>query len=232
MPFPREETTPPVTKMYLVAFGPVVMRLTPEMRANGLPPVEGPPGVDARQGRLGQRGHADADAMVQRAELFQPLGQLGRAGRQPPPSAPARRGCRRTRRGAGSRGRRPGRADRAGSGSRRARSTAPGPAASVTTLTRAGSPASAGSSGAAAVPTSSPAPPAPRRPASASRVRKGSSPWTFTTTSNAANSGRAPPRPPGRCRLGCCVGQHGADPGPLHDLRRSWANRSRPRDRR
>src|SRR3954469_11340809 len=39
MPFPREDTTPPVTKMYLVALGPVVIRPVLERCASGLRPV-------------------------------------------------------------------------------------------------------------------------------------------------------------------------------------------------
>src|SRR4051812_43345991 len=38
MPFPREDTTPPVTKMYLVAFG-VVIRPALGRCASGLPPA-------------------------------------------------------------------------------------------------------------------------------------------------------------------------------------------------
>src|SRR5918995_3929433 len=40
MPFPREDTTPPVTKMYLVEFGPVVIRPVLDRRASELPLVE------------------------------------------------------------------------------------------------------------------------------------------------------------------------------------------------
>src|SRR5918997_1362970 len=42
MPFPREDTTPPVTKMYLVEFGPVVIRPVLDRRASELPLVEDP----------------------------------------------------------------------------------------------------------------------------------------------------------------------------------------------
>src|SRR5918992_1088626 len=42
MPFPSEDTTPPVTKMYLVELGPVVIRPAPDKRASELPLVEGP----------------------------------------------------------------------------------------------------------------------------------------------------------------------------------------------
>src|SRR6476620_7794935 len=40
MPFPREETTPPVTKMYLVALGVFVIRPALGKRASELPPAE------------------------------------------------------------------------------------------------------------------------------------------------------------------------------------------------
>src|SRR6185312_14703776 len=42
MPFPKEDTTPPVTKMYLVALGPVVIRPVLERCASGLRPVGDP----------------------------------------------------------------------------------------------------------------------------------------------------------------------------------------------
>src|SRR5512133_860863 len=40
MPLPREETTPPVTKMYLVALGVFVIRPALGKRASELPPAE------------------------------------------------------------------------------------------------------------------------------------------------------------------------------------------------
>src|SRR5215204_4091615 len=43
IPFPREDTTPPVTKMYLVALGAVVMRPALGKCASGLLPVGGRP---------------------------------------------------------------------------------------------------------------------------------------------------------------------------------------------
>src|SRR6188508_805738 len=58
MPFPREETTPPVTKMYLVAFGPEVIGLPLKCVPMGFRPSKVVAGVDARQGRLGQLGRA------------------------------------------------------------------------------------------------------------------------------------------------------------------------------
>src|SRR3954468_9644 len=42
MPFPSEDTTPPVTKMYLVAVEPVISPVLGK-RASELPPVEGLP---------------------------------------------------------------------------------------------------------------------------------------------------------------------------------------------
>src|SRR6478752_8035176 len=49
MPFPREDTTPPVTKMYLVALGPVVIRPVLERRASGLRPVGDRPRCPPRE---------------------------------------------------------------------------------------------------------------------------------------------------------------------------------------
>src|SRR3954454_12979275 len=49
MPFPREDTTPPVTKMYLVALGPVVIRPVLGKRASGLPPVANRPPYRCRE---------------------------------------------------------------------------------------------------------------------------------------------------------------------------------------
>src|SRR5215210_8877470 len=42
MPFPSEDTTPPVTKMYFVELGLVVIRPALDMRASELPPAEDP----------------------------------------------------------------------------------------------------------------------------------------------------------------------------------------------
>ena len=83
MPFPREDTTPPVTKMYLVAFGPVVIRPALEKRASGLLPVEDPPAVST-PGSAGSSSRATPmrQAVVQRPELLQPLGLFRRTGRQ------------------------------------------------------------------------------------------------------------------------------------------------------
>src|SRR3954447_13324896 len=81
MPFPREETTPPVTKMYLVACGPEVIGLPLKCVPMGFRPSKVVAGVNAGQGRFGQLSHADPEAHVQGAELLQPLRQLGRAGR-------------------------------------------------------------------------------------------------------------------------------------------------------
>src|SRR3979409_1573794 len=50
-PFPTEDTTPPVTKMYLVALGPVVIRPVLERRASGLQPVEDRPLCPHREAR-------------------------------------------------------------------------------------------------------------------------------------------------------------------------------------
>ena len=56
MPFPREETTPPVTKMYLVAFGPVVIGLPLKCVPMGFRPSKVVRGVDTRQRRLIEHG--------------------------------------------------------------------------------------------------------------------------------------------------------------------------------
>src|SRR6266852_122053 len=73
MPFPREETTPPVTKMYLVAFGPVVIDSPLKCVPMGFRPSKVIRRIDARERRLGQPGHADYDPVVQRPKLLQPL---------------------------------------------------------------------------------------------------------------------------------------------------------------
>src|SRR5690349_825821 len=79
MPFPREETTPPVTKMYLVALGAEVIALPLKCVPLGFraPKVIGR--IHARLRGLAQSSDADREADVQRPELFQPLGLLGRA---------------------------------------------------------------------------------------------------------------------------------------------------------
>src|SRR5262245_31080413 len=86
MPFPREETTPPVTKMYLVAFGPEVIGLPLKCMPMGFRPSKVVRSVDARQRGLVEPRDADGEAAVQRPKLLQPLGQLSRAGfgRDPP----------------------------------------------------------------------------------------------------------------------------------------------------
>ena len=58
MPLPREETTPPVTKMYLVAFGPVVIGLPLECVPVGFRPSKVVRRIHARAGparRAGRR---------------------------------------------------------------------------------------------------------------------------------------------------------------------------------
>src|SRR5690349_20702888 len=86
MPFPREETTPPVTKMYLVAFGPEVIGLPLKCVPVGFRPSKVVTSVDARQGGLAQRRHPDREAEMQRAELLEPLRQLGRRRRRRDPA--------------------------------------------------------------------------------------------------------------------------------------------------
>src|SRR5690349_7818832 len=90
MPFPREETTPPVTKMYLVAVGPVVIALPLECVPMGFRPSKVVRRVHARQSGLGEPCDADRETAVQRAELLQPLGLLGRARRHPHPAIEGR----------------------------------------------------------------------------------------------------------------------------------------------
>ena len=90
MPFPSEETTPPVTKMYLVAFGPVVIGLPLKCVPVGFRPSKVFGGIDARAGPArSSRATPMRDAVVQRPQLLQPLGQLGRRWAAARPSGPA-----------------------------------------------------------------------------------------------------------------------------------------------
>src|SRR6476660_2163284 len=86
MPFPREETTPPVTKMYLVALGAEVIALPLKCVPMGFRPSKVVRRIHARLRRLGQPRDTDAESLVERPELLQPLGLLGRTrrGRHPP----------------------------------------------------------------------------------------------------------------------------------------------------
>ena len=79
MPFPREETTPPVTKMYLVAFGPGFIASPLKCLPVGFRPSKVIQSIHTGLDRLGQPGHADGEPVMQRPQLLQPLGQLGRA---------------------------------------------------------------------------------------------------------------------------------------------------------
>src|SRR6476659_10824640 len=85
MPFPREETTPPVTKMYLVALGAEVIALPLKFVPVGFRPSKVVRRIDARHRRLGEPGDADGESEMQRAELLEPFGLLGRTrrGRRP-----------------------------------------------------------------------------------------------------------------------------------------------------
>src|SRR5690349_8828413 len=80
MPFPREETTPPVTKMYLVALGAEVIALPLKCVPVGFRPPKVIRRVHARLRGLAQSSDADRKPDVQRPKLLQPLGLLGRAG--------------------------------------------------------------------------------------------------------------------------------------------------------
>src|SRR5918999_1606049 len=91
MPFPREETTPPVTKMYLVAFGPEFIASPLQCVPMGFRPSKVVGSIHAGLDRLRQERDADSKPVVQRAELFQPLGGFRRARLQggPAPQRPA-----------------------------------------------------------------------------------------------------------------------------------------------
>src|SRR5216117_1673980 len=80
-PFPREETTPPVTKMYLT--GRLLSWLaigkgSPHQRLDSCQ-VGGRVYADSLEGR---RQHFDPDAMLQRAQLLQALERFKRSRRQ------------------------------------------------------------------------------------------------------------------------------------------------------
>src|SRR6266496_1219870 len=94
MPFPREETTPPVTKMYLVAFGPVVIDSPLKCVPVGFRPSKVIRRVDARERRLGQPAHADREPTMQRPELLQPLRLFRRARPGTDPALQCRAGVR------------------------------------------------------------------------------------------------------------------------------------------
>src|SRR5215218_4207716 len=85
MPFPREDTTPPVTKMYLVELGPVVIRPALDKRTSELPPAEDPllcppREVPARPAGSPQRSNRSTQPVV--APAVQ-LAQRRRAAAQP-----------------------------------------------------------------------------------------------------------------------------------------------------
>ena len=202
-PFPSEDTTPPVTKMYLVAFGPVVIRPALDKRASGLPPVEGRRGCRRRGAPPRQpatpmlKPWCSARSCSSRSACSAGLG--GSA----PPSGPARRGCRHRSRCAASTGRRSGSlgSRRCGIGAREKYSARPPSIDHHLDPARDRRPAP-GSSGAAAVPTSSP--PSTRAEAPGQRLtgQKGLVALDVDHHSNPPNSGRPPPPPPGRSRSG------------------------------
>ncbi len=78
MPFPSEETTPPVTKMYLAI---VILHRLVSRRANSSRTFQILRGIHAQ--RFVFRLHyPDGEAVFQRAQLFQPLGLFQRPDRQ------------------------------------------------------------------------------------------------------------------------------------------------------
>src|SRR6476620_3576384 len=81
MPFPREETTPPVTKMYLVALVAEVIALPLKCVPVSFRPSKVVQRIHTRQRRLGQAGHANGESQMQCPELLEPLGLLRRARR-------------------------------------------------------------------------------------------------------------------------------------------------------
>src|SRR5690242_10905190 len=86
MPFPREETTPPVTKMYLVALGAEVIALPLKCVPVGFCPSKVVRCVHSWQRRLGQPGHPDREPEMQRPQLLQALRLLRGARRRADPS--------------------------------------------------------------------------------------------------------------------------------------------------
>src|SRR5918996_4762865 len=80
MPFPREETTPPVTKMYLVALGPEFIASPSEVLPMGFRPSKVVQRIHAGLDRFRQPRHPDREAVMQGPQLLQPLRQLGRTG--------------------------------------------------------------------------------------------------------------------------------------------------------
>ena len=88
-PLPSEETTPPVTKMYLVAMRPPsssvrcpFVGLNATRSQDTFHPLQVLRGVDAERPRVDDE-HADRDAVLQRPQLLERLAALERRGRQP-----------------------------------------------------------------------------------------------------------------------------------------------------
>src|SRR3989442_5097796 len=68
VPFPREETTPPVTKMYLVALGAEVIALPLKCVPVGFRPSKVVRRIHARLRLLGEPRDAPGEFLMQRAE--------------------------------------------------------------------------------------------------------------------------------------------------------------------